>query len=331
MSLPLYILPSQRDPVSYSAQLRSFNRRLQEEFSRQLEVIDLEYEDSALYTTGSDGRLEKGPVSTLEFLLLIEGRTGKRKAAPLIEQLRAFKPKLTDGSVEVKVIGRDNMNRFNNRYDRTYPQRILDLAYLAGKKGIEESAKLKLAREWIGKRGRNIDGSIKRKLRDFQTISNTGKDIITFGYELVQYDLELGLAFYDPQLKQSSFKFGPLRYVQFAIIKDLVKYYRQSIRTEEESELITRLPANTQDKIHYLEAEGLLNISPNQAVELVNSYNYFLWMFHQAQEKYETNGLKEQMFDIKEVKERLKGIDSIISNGLLKTEKIKIVSFDFPK
>ena len=162
MSLPLYIPPSQRDPMSYSAQLRSFNKRLQEEFSRHLEAIDLEYEDSALYTTGSDGRLEKGPVSNLEFVLLIEGRTGKRKAAPLIEQLRTFKPKLTEGSVEVKVIGRDNMNRFNNQYDRTYPQRILDLAYLAGKKGIEETAKLKLTREWIGKRGININGSINR-------------------------------------------------------------------------------------------------------------------------------------------------------------------------
>ena len=225
---PPYISPFHRDYHSYTAHLRAFNRKLQSNIRKLLQpLIGSDLADGAtLYTTGSDGRLEKGPVSPLEFILLVNPQKTV-DVLSILTKLQEFKGGFTEDSVEVKALGTDSMNRYNNDHTLTYPQRILDLSYILGTSELGYAAVIQLVDEWRGKTGKNNFRTLLKKERDFKSISNSGLQILGENRGKQHYDVNEGISFYNPEKRLWSFKLGPLRYVQFALVRDLMKIYRQ--------------------------------------------------------------------------------------------------------
>ncbi len=321
VQLPHHVSPTERGPDSYAAHIKQYNlllqERVREAISEDQVLTNLNSANCALFATGSDGRLEKGPVSGLEFVLLATPKTHVRKIDAILPFLYSLAPKLVDDNIEVKRLEKDSMNRYENNPLRVYPMRITDLSYLAGDRDLENEAKRRLVAEWISENGKSIAERVKSKKKEHQRVNNTGIQQYNSDTDITHFDLEKGVAFYNPDQKKLGFKAGPLRFVQFAIMHELIAYYRR-IEKPEENDLILRLPANTTDKILYLETEGLLQASPLQVADLVNCYNHFLWLYHCSQEESQQANRLDCTFNVKDVRERLAAIDIILKDGIMK-------------
>lgn len=318
-SLPKYISPVERpDPVSYTAHVKQYNEAFQLVISEPLqEIVRWRNLSCALFATGSDGRLEKGPVSGLEFVLLRKPTSPSDQIADLVAMLATFRPRYNiEENVEVKDVFNDVMSVYDGDFERVYPMRVLDLAHLAGDPVLLERAKWKLVREWVGPDGSKIAGKVKDKKKEYRNAFLTGVQRYTATHTLRHFDLAEGVAYYSPEQRVQGFKMGPLRYVQFVVMHDLIKYYRKlSVPLEEK--LIQDLPANTEDRILALEVRNLLRLSPLETSDLINSYKFFLWLYHKAQEAHRRDGTTETVFDIAQVAERTRDLSKILQEGVL--------------
>ena len=160
--------------------------------------------------------------------------------------------------------------------------------------------------------------AVRGKKAEYKAVSTTGIQKYNARTNLRHFDVEEGVAHYDPDRRVCGFKMGPMRLVQFAIMQDVISFYRQNPSAP--GDLLFNMPANTADKLFYFEAEGAMALHPIEVKELVDSYNYFLWFYHKQQEAFERLGSTELLLNRPEVRERLHSIAKIIPGRILNTK-----------
>jgi hypothetical protein len=103
-----------------------------------------------------------------------------------------------------------------------------------------------------------------------------------------------------------------IKYVRSKSLNDL-----SSDKLSLEFEQIAKLPANTIQKLHLLEVDGISALSGSELSDLSDNYKYFLWLYHKSQNAY-NKGSTQIVFDSFEVKERCKSIADLCSKQIIK-------------
>lgn len=315
--LPKYIDPTNREYTIYHDSLRTFNSGIQDRLKRLL-LAATEYHEGIVYTTtGSDGRFEKGPQSKVELLVIKSGATVGANQISTVEQLIRDKSlRDTFGYFEVKDVDNEVMSYFSNNPQSVFPTIVLDASFLAGDYIVLRRCFEKLLQEFGGPLGARIKGHMKTLKFRAKKIMATG--IGTFrGEDIKHYDLNGGVAFFsnsnDRDVHAASFKYGPLRFVQYSVADNVVKYFARNPNLN----FLQVFPTNTVERILTLESEGLTKLSHEQVAELVDTYKFFLWLFHLSQFNFKEKQQTETSFDRQEVSERIKSLERILTNGII--------------
>ncbi|MEK6911060.1 MAG: hypothetical protein AABW82_04775 [Nanoarchaeota archaeon] len=317
-----YVDPNAQDYVSYFDHLKAFNDRIQRKVSGELGILLKDVPTVAVATTGSDARLEKGPVSLIELMLFFREPSKVQEVHPIV---RDYAFKSSDAAffegVETKNVETDLMHQCDlyaksgDRVKLISPNRIFDAGFLAGDEEVLRSGKRKLISELVSEDFRSVVDKMRDKVKEHRKVTLTGKQRYK-GQDLMHYDIDAGIATYDPSNNQHSFKQGPLRAVQFALVSEIIRGLRSGYLSPN---AVVDLPSNTVSKLHDLEVGGLSSLSTESARDLADSYKFFLHKYHQSQSAYSHKGLKEIGFDSAEVRERCKLIDKITSSPIVRT------------
>lgn len=302
-----HVDPTELTYTEYFDHLLAFNRGVQRKVSGDLERILSRLPDLFVAcTTGSDGRLEKGPVSPIEIMLFVE-RGDDGSVEDIIETYASGEGNLAlfkDGMDKRDLESGDRLaiTRFKTEEGEVEvysPHRILDANQLFGSEHIYRRAQRILAAEVGLSEEKTRYQNLRRRTRAICKISESGEqkykgDIIT------HYDLDRGVAHYDPENSLLSFKQGPLRAVQYALVRDTIKSLRAGASIED----LMRYSKNTVEKINELGVEGLTTISSDAVADLTDSYKFFLHQYHRSQQSYRQKGEKAVSFSVDEAQER---------------------------
>ncbi len=325
--VPNYISPSDFDPKSYVSAIREANTIFQDYVGDKLKRAFPDYDGSfVIVTTGSDGRLEKGPYETSKLEFIVISRDSRNSMIkPMLELLAEMQPGELDKFVENKNLETDEMSTYNGDRSRTFPNRILDASYLYGEENIIQNARRKMFNEFTGVRGRGIYERVRDRKKEYRQI------ILKDGAQSFKGDVlkhfEFGdntvKANFDPKKGTFGFKLGPLRYIQITMMNELARYYRglDEDTRERKIGILTSLPTNTEQRLYTLAAYRGLNLGDSETKSLVDVYSYFVWAYNLSQHHFQKDGVTELEFDKQDVKNRL---DELI--GILKiTEKKPLI------
>lgn len=318
ITFPRFVDPRSRNYTTYHNQLEQYGLSFQRQITQALcsefpgQEVDASY---SISTTGSDGRLEKGPQSKIE--LVIFGYKEKQKdPETALAKVRGWLGDSLFPEIEFKNVGRLFLSGYMGDINRPYPTRVLDSRFLYGNYRQNHAALMQIATELNLDAGRTIIDKFKDYLRRAKKITREGKGRFK-GREVTHFDLNDGVAFYDNEsvgIARSSFKQGPLRLVQFGLTSEIMRKIRNK---DFDLDLLDHMPQNTVDRILFFETEGKAKL-PHQKIEsLVDNYMFFLWQYHLAQENWRIDRKKETGFDKIEVKERLKDLTSLVESGIL--------------
>jgi hypothetical protein len=289
---------------------------------------------------GSDGRCEKGPTSPHDILILSKyddlAPTGSLQKAlemkfknlfvrqnelVLSHDLHRYAPGAhrVFSDFEAKSLSNsDIMYGYKQKPEASWPSRIFDAdVVMPNGKGLLREAKRKLAIELReknnGKLGHSIRSKEKDRLKDHARLTKTG--INTFKGQTVQhFDLEQGTATYRLSeeisgISATSFKQGPLRLIQTAVVLRLIDVIRsEEFTVDSADELLSEMETQTTRKLSYLHALGLSKIHPGVMAGIIDNYKYFLWLFHQSEYAYYADKQTKILFQKQEVKERIHDI-----------------------
>lgn len=319
-----YIDPINRGHNDYYDHLTAFNSSVQKRLVSELEELFEGFDDNfCISVTGSDARLEKSTISLIEAVLLTPGTPNP----DLVKELDEYVEESYGSSefdacyLEKKDLSRDKSFEFvlnrgtPNQIILVSPNRVLDNRILYGNQDLDKKLRHLLAAELISKEdGSSVFERVKDKVKEHRKVTIAGVQRYK-GQDLVHYNPEEGVAYYDPEASIWSFKQGPLRAVQYALVRDIVK----AIRAGADPDSFLFLPQNTVAKLNTVEVEGKTDLSTAQIKDLTDCYKYFLWLYHKSQTEYcGTNHSQQTRFDPKEVKERCRTIDSICQQQIIK-------------
>lgn len=316
-----FVTPKNRDYTSYHDQLRQYNISLQRYVGNSLvqrlgRCVD---DGCVILTTGSDGRLEKGPQSLMEFMLLRESSRDNLK--PLKDVLDSdLNEGFYDPIFESKTLGKQVISAYKGDIDRIFPTRVFDMRFIHGNPDLVFKAHKQIYSELKSTLGGKILNKVRKDARHARHLSESGSSRVK-GQEITHFDIDSGASYFDlvgNQVLVGSFKFGPLRLVQYRLASEII----QSVIDEDANsylDMVYHFPTNTVERLHFLEVENLSGLSHQEVEILSDCYKYFLWQYHLSQEKWRTEGEKRTQFDTKEVQERLKDTIKIAtSNRILK-------------
>ncbi|MBU5537083.1 MAG: hypothetical protein QW818_00410 [Candidatus Aenigmatarchaeota archaeon] len=273
-------------PLSPFADYRTYVRRVRdanERFNRMTRraLSTLEFPHMALIITGSNGRLEGYPSSPVEYVIVGD--------LPNVESLP---------DLEVKDFG-SCMSFYMNDPNRVFPSRVLDGFVVGGDEEYLQQAKKKVIEEM---RDTRIMRKIRDKRKESQRIMETGCQKFK-GSFITHFDLNRGLALYQTDNgggEARSFKYGPLRYVQLKILEELYNLIEKGY-----GHAILEMPTNTAERLIWMHDINLLKLTSDEVKRVINSYRYFLWLYHLSQYLHHQKGYNELQFDAEEVKEHL--------------------------
>lgn len=322
-----YVDPKLQDHRDYHDHLQEYNRGVQLAVDKELsQIFPQGLPGAAVFTPGSDGRLEKGPGSQMEFIVIsdaiVDPERVKNKILGQYDSSRM--PALEN--IETKLLGgKTHLSEFyipRQEGDVTLvsPARMFDTRYLFGDMNIIERAKQAFIAELQTPYGATVQEHVTNRVRDHRRATTKGTQRYK-GADLHHYDLEGGVAFYNPELNQQSFKQGPIRLVQYALVRDLIKIIRET----EEPDDVEWFPSNTVAKLRSLEVRGITRLDSEQVRDLADTYKYFLWLYHLSQDAYEENHTTTLEFDSAEVKDRIKFLEEVSKGTLLDFNALNII------
>jgi len=315
-----YVDPSVQDYREYFDHLRAYNERVKGTlYSDFTSLLGKDLNRIALSTTGSDARSEKGPASLIEIMLLSIGKG--LPVSEVSEKIRVYAANHKGlgifDYVEVKPIDEGRISDCilakgtPEEVTLISPNRIFDASFLIGDEEIFALAKNALVNEVRSEVGKSLYGRIKEKVRSHRKVTVSGVQSYK-GQEIKHFDLDAGMATYDPEAGLYSFKQGPLRAVQYSLVRDQMKAIRNG------SSASISLPSNTVDKLNMLEVQNNTSLTHDQVRDLADSYKYFLWLYHRSQAAYATKGLKEIGFDSSQVRDRVKSLAELCALPIVK-------------
>jgi hypothetical protein len=312
-SHPHYVSPDSIGYRAYVNALIQFNAALQRRLISYLEteLPHGQQQPYAALTTGSDGRLEKGPESLVEIIILQSRNSFEGTLQHQFSQAtRSYAGRMVFSleDLEVKDLSVDTpLSYFHGSPQRVFPSRMIDSVLLYGCPELHERAMQRLAEEFIGSEGKRIVEITKDRRREYKVIMRTGVQIFK-GSQIVHFGLEDGVSHYEPTQGFTGFKYGHLRYIQFSLTEDILRY----IRSTRHGEILRDMPNSTQDRILYAQAERITPLTIGETEDLIDNYAYFLWMLHRQQEQYKARKETSLAFDTAEVKARTKAVESIL-------------------
>lgn len=291
-----YPNPTRYDHLTFAELVAEYNRSLQEDVAHTLcgAVGDL---DCVIYTMGSDGRLEKGPVSPIEIAIAGHGLTFD---SPIVQEVIDFlEEKHFPTTQEIEVVDIDGPIAVSttyrldgSSYELYSPNLVFDSRLLCGSSELYGALRVALFEELRSQpKKKNLDKT-KSLLKSFRETTLSGKKRIR-GEDVCHYSLEEGLVYYDEDSNMEGFKQGPLRAVQFALVRDKIK----AIRAGKRFENIFYLPTNT---LEFFARPGAM---PRHLDELADCYAFFLHNYALSQQAF-TNGVHALPFDREEVAKR---------------------------
>lgn len=315
---PQFISPHERDYRSYHDQLRQYNLSWQRRISAAMIdcLGDGARKGYAFTSTGSDGRLEKGPQSKIE-VVVYEDDSGVKDLSA-VEGVINEKFGNIFGVPEIKRIGHGSISGFGGNPGNCYPTRVLDSKFLYGNPAFLRDAFKQLTCEFEITTGKRLLDNFSEKVRRAKKVSRGGKDIFK-GQEVINFDLDSGVAFYDCEntnlVFRGSFKYGPLRAVQYGLTYELMKKIRNG---EINHDFLDHMPQNICERLFFLETEGKTQLAHEELENLADNYKYFLWAYHCSQEAWRTERKNEVPFDPQLVKPKLDSILAVLDLGILK-------------
>lgn len=283
----------------------------------------------SIVATGSDGRLEKGHMTSIE-LILLHKNTSQSTIRDLIEILNQLKSTYgellinTDNIEDKSLHGEGEMSYAFRSRDRPFPQRLVDAVQIFGCDSLMAEAKVNLLREWLGRIGKSVKRSLLDKKKEYEYTMLTGKQMWC-RTPIMNYDFETGEAyFYNiiDRVMVRSFKHGPLRFVQITLMNDIISLCRAigRVNFDKAIDLLQKLPTPTVDKLRFLQDDGRLKFKYNELENVVDTYLYFLMLYHTS-EDMARQGITTIKFDVEEARERARFLSRVFFNGILARKK----------
>jgi hypothetical protein len=313
---PWYTRPENYSYLDYFSSIQHYNSVLSRNTSEflincfGLSSQHFQLEKVLVTTTGSDGRMEKGPESPME--LVLYSLQPKEFIVDILERVGENSCSLLDKNIfqpsETRTIDTETLSFYNNDPKSVYPTRVLDARVICGNESLLKPVYMKLLNELIGPDSKGIFQSMKEKRRIAKRISNSGEQVFK-GVKLNHYDLLEGAAFYNPDTGQSSFKQGPMRLVQFSVAYSLMKHLRE----HNSMAILDELPHDTPTRLLFLHDNKVNGFASLEVSEVIDTYKYFLHQYHMSQSQYKFESNNRTCFDATEVRERLTGLTAVIS------------------
>ncbi|HDP73659.1 MAG TPA: hypothetical protein ENN46_01735 [Candidatus Woesearchaeota archaeon] len=315
------IIFSHHDPntwyyVQYYDYLKGYNQQIQKVLVSYLSDLfkshkEISLENTAVSVVGSDARLEKGEKSQIELLFVTDAEKdffgGAIKA--IQENSRVF------NNLELKDNNED-MALFQNNRSTKFPSRALDSRFIIGNHD-ELFSQMKEKLNWdIAAGYSSLKKALKERIRYYRGIMLEGRNRFK-GEEIIHYDLEKGITYYNEKENMISFKGGPLRLVNSILTRNIIGYIKNQ---PEDASFTKNLPANIKQRIYYLLPLPEFSLTSRETDLLTDDYAYFLWQYHRSQCNSHREKQCETEFDAKEVKERIKELDSLLRKPILTYE-----------
>lgn len=180
---PKYVLPGERDYSNYNDHLIAYNRRFQRQISKELtDFFGNCSSNLNVATSGSDARLEKGPNSQIELILLGDDpevvEESKGKLIPYISSEKneeIFYP-----HIETKKLHDEKLYEYTIREGTPQerrimsPNRIFDLRMLFEKDNILLEVIGNFIEEIRSPQGRSVLKKIKGRVKDHAEVTLSG-------------------------------------------------------------------------------------------------------------------------------------------------------------
>ncbi len=307
----MQFLPARYDPPgphqeSYLLRLDAYNkethRRLRDAFACVFETRPV---DATIAVIGSDGRFEKSPASPIELCIYHAGDETAHIISGINNVIRKSSKELFLQEIDVKDTTQNGINYYRGDSARAFPTRVTDSTAVYGAINHLNSAKQKLVDEWAGKEGRHILDRVSSKTREARKIIDKNGEGTYKGTLVRHFDFETGIATYDPSKFHLSFKAGPLRTVQYAISRALIKHARKGTMEAAQARNIVRsMPTNTAERLGFLADTGCFSISLSDAATLGEHYNYFNTLYHVSENAFLCGNTETQIADKSEAKKR---------------------------
>lgn len=297
----LEIFPSERSPNTYLSALRAYNKALHLETKKliksQLPILSDSNGRYCLYTTGSDGRFEKSPVSKVELILLHEGGDEveeiSKEVKDIILKNNLFSPDVSEN----KDLRDCSASYYENKKEAVFPTRTLDAKLIAGNPQLIRGLKDKLIGELREEEGKRIIRKFDDNRRYARKVTENGFGNIK-GISQNHFDLESGILFYQKDGVRGT-KHGHLRSVQYRLASDIFK----SIRGRKIGyDLIEEFPESTVERFNYLFFNEVSNFTSSEIDGISSAYKMALYWYHLAEENF-NKGNSETQVNPQELKE----------------------------
>ncbi|MCI5066589.1 hypothetical protein MRY87_12775 [bacterium] len=150
--------------------------------------------------------------------------------------------------------------------------------------------------------GGTILNTLSNRVNAARRITRVGTQR-TRGKTVQHVDYDAGVSFFgeDGNIAIRSFKEGPIRLVQNALMRGAIKFLHRQGKESATENMPSRIPR----RIQFLEGVGALGKLPQDCTErLIDLYQFFQLLYHRSQYRFYTSGNSETEFDRTEVKER---------------------------
>src|SRR3989344_7450217 len=264
---PPAIDPFDTDHITYVRRLEVYNQHLQREIQRSLESLwDGQPEHFAVATSGSDGRFEKAPQSKMEVILLHDASFDSREISIRLKELIRACPDILWDIDESKPLGDSSkpISGYHGDSTKLYPTRMFDAELLSGNPAVFLGGLEQQERELLAPIGEKCFDNMVQRRKDSLGIMRTGSKNFR-GKPIVHFDLGQGFSYYtNPHLTDGgagSFKFGPLRAVQYRLASDLISAYRTAARAGKPLPFtLDDIPKNIHERLLWLETAGFTSL-----------------------------------------------------------------------
>jgi len=239
-----------------------------------------------IYTSGSDGKLEKAnrQESPVEFLIICDKKT-KPEVAEKIDGLVMQKAIKIDHRIEWKDLSQDRLISCNIT-GAICPSRFMHNLSLFG----TEKQRYELTMQFVTE-VQQMTGSDRKKFREkFVRIHSRQMDDAISGKDTTDVNLKTGELSYSGMGRKAT-KYPLLRPIQYTLDLVLVDAIRtKKLNVEGYAELLSSMPRTVPEQIQYMFERGLLpKLNQRDVRDLQNAYILGLFYFQIAQHLISTD------------------------------------------
>ena len=259
--------------------VRSSTKSTYQDISRKVKahLEELWIKQSRVLITGSDARLEN-PIflrknSPGELIV-----TAKTDGIVLAKDLKEIEQELKEKWFKIEELkGSEDVRMFFKGNDHVvFPTRIYD-AVIAENFGPSPSERGILFDE-LRHSTRDVIKRFTSKVADARKAMNAGSSKIR-GEVRPEVDFDANVLHYNKDNFQNGVKTGPLRLVQYWLMRFIIN----RVRNGQSCEVDLMLPSNILGRIDALQSSKILPLSSQETEDLKFAYGYLLYMHHMTQ------------------------------------------------